>query len=178
MKEKVEPIHSETSKGIYTYQPKSHRLNENTVIVNATPHIGQIGPAFFTEPVKITCGKGEMPLGNWCDRGAMKYYSGGVLYQKEIDIPHSIPSTYLLDLGKVDATCEITINGQRAGILMSPPYRIDISRYIKSGTNSVEVLVYSTLSNHYQTIPSAYRGKPQAGLYGPVNLIREVNSTK
>ena len=176
--EKVEPIHSDTSKGIYTYQPKDHRLNENTVIVNATPHIGQIGPAFFTEPVKITCGKGEMPLGNWSDRGAMKYYSGGVLYQKEIDIPNFTPSIYLLDLGKVDATCEIIINGQRAGIIMSPPYRIDISHYMKSGTNSVEVLVYSTLSNHYQTIPSAYRGKPQAGLYGPVNLIRKANSTK
>jgi hypothetical protein len=32
------------------------------------------------------------------------------------------------------------------------------------------VLVYNTLSNHYQTIPSNYRGSPVSGLMGPVHL--------
>ena len=35
---------------------------------------------------------------------------------------------------------------------------------------NIEVLVYSTLSNHYQTIPTPYKGDPVAGLIGPVNI--------
>jgi hypothetical protein len=31
----------------------------------------------------------------------------------------------------------------------------------------------STLANHYQTIPSQYRGDPKAGLIGPVRLLKE-----
>ena len=56
------------------------------------------------------------------------------------------------------------------GILMSPPYRMDISSAVQAGNNEIEVLVYSTLANHYQTQPTPYRGDPQAGLIGPVTL--------
>ncbi|MHC4199257.1 MAG: hypothetical protein ACYSU0_04640, partial [Planctomycetota bacterium] len=41
----------------------------------------------------------------------------------------------------------------------------------KTGENTLEVLVYNTLANHYQTIPSRYRGKPLSGLLGPVRLL-------
>ena len=39
------------------------------------------------------------------------------------------------------------------------------------GENTLEVLVYNTLANHYQTIPSRYRGNPASGLIGPVRLL-------
>ena len=172
--EKVEPLHSDTIHGMYLYQPKKNSPEINTIIINATPDIGHAGPAFFAEPVKITCSTGEISLGNWSDVGAMKFYSGGLLYKKEINLADTIFLNCILDLGKVDATCEVKINGQDVGILMAPPYRIDVSKYLKQGRNDIEVLVYSTLSNHYQSIPSAYRGKPQAGLYGPVKLIKKV----
>jgi hypothetical protein len=38
---------------------------------------------------------------------------------------------------------------------------------MKPGNNRLEVLVYSTLANHYQTIPSRDRGNPKSGLFGP-----------
>ncbi|HLW10204.1 MAG TPA: hypothetical protein VKX35_07380 [Fermentimonas sp.] len=46
------------------------------------------------------------------------------------------------------------INEKSIGILMSPPYEIDITDFVKPGVNKVKELVYSTLSNHYQTIPT------------------------
>lgn len=76
-----------------------------------------------------------------------------------------------LDLGKVDATCEVKVNGQLVNILMNAPYNLDITKYLKQGDNEIEVLVYSTLSNHYQTVPSAYRGEARAGLMGPVKIV-------
>jgi hypothetical protein len=56
-------------------------------------------------------------------------------------------------------------------LYLIPPFRLDISELLRQGSNDIEVLVYSTLSNHYQEVPSAYRGEPRAGLIGPVKLI-------
>ena len=77
----------------------------------------------------------------------------------------------MLDLGDVVATCEVKINGQSAGILIILPYQLDITKYTKAGQNNIEVLVYSTLSNHYQTIPTPYRNEPTAGLLCPVRIL-------
>lgn len=80
-----------------------------------------------------------------------------------------------MDLGDVVATCEIKVNGHSAGILMSPPYKVEISHFLKEGENEIEVLVYSTLANHYQTQPTPYRGDPKAGLIGPISLLILIN---
>ena len=77
----------------------------------------------------------------------------------------------VLDLGEVDATCELTVNGHFVKALISKPYSTDITEYVKPGANHIEVLVYSTLANHYRTIPTPYRGKAHAGLIGPVTVL-------
>jgi hypothetical protein len=41
---------------------------------------------------------------------------------------------------------------------------------VRRGQNRIEVLVYNTLANHYQTIPTRYRGSALSGLLGPVSL--------
>lgn len=44
-------------------------------------------------------------------------------------------------------------------------YRLDITPFVGDEQEiEIEVLVYSTLSNHYQTLPTPYRGDPKAGL--------------
>lgn len=169
---KVKDLIAGAEKGIYTCNVKEHKPGINTVIITAMPDKDYSGPAFFVEPVKITCEQGEMPVGNWADFGALRFYSGGIQYSKDIEIPAAMLGRKLeLDLGMVDATCEVKVNGQSVDVLMNPPYKLDITKYVKTGNNKVEVLVYSTLSNHYQTIPSAYRGEPRAGILGPVKLI-------
>ena len=101
----------------------------------------------------------------------MKYFSGGMIYRKNIVLPEGVnPKRVMLDLGSVVATCEIKINGKAAGVKMSPPYSVDITQYLRAGENEVEVLVYSTLANHYQTQPTPYRGEPTAGILGPVSV--------
>lgn len=140
------------------------------VTLYAHPSPGYNGAAFFESPVTLSCGKGKLNPGNWADAGALKYFSGGIKYKKTVDIPQTDDRRIELDLGLVDATCEVSINGQKADVLMSAPYSLDISEYTKQGDNEIEVLVYSTLSNHYQSVPSAYRGQPRAGLMGPISI--------
>lgn len=131
---------------------------------------GYQGTAVICEPVRIKTGKGVLEAGNWSETGALKYYSGGMYYTKDITIPDIKGNKIILDLGEVNASCEVKVNGHEAGIAMSFPYTVDISKQAKPGKNRIEVLVYSTLSNHYQTIPTPYRGDGVAGLIGPVSL--------
>ncbi|PXV59955.1 alpha-L-rhamnosidase-like protein [Dysgonomonas alginatilytica] len=157
--------------GIYRIKLNKKNSGISTVTLLAKPDRGFIGPALFSKPVELTCENGQMPLGDWSQFGALKYYSGGMLYKKKIVITEDLyRKNAILNLGGVDATCEVKINGKEAGVLISPPYQLDITNLVKKGENVIEVLIYSTLSNHYQDIPSAYRGVPRAGLLGPVAL--------
>jgi hypothetical protein len=88
----------------------------------------------------------------------------------------------------------VFINGQRAGSLWHPPYRIDVTSLIHSGENTIEVHVYNTAINLLAGQPprdlTALRAKygrrfdPQdmdhlqpipSGLFGPVRLEIERN---
>ena len=141
-----------------------------SVTLLGQPDAGYPGAAFFTEPVKLSCQGGRLKAGDWTEAGAMRFYSGGVRYTKEVRLLRKGRQIWL-DLGEVDATCEVSVNGKKVDVLLSSPYRVDISKYARRGKNRIEVLVYSSLSNHYQTIPSPYQGTPHAGLIGPVKLV-------
>jgi hypothetical protein len=157
--------------GIRTYETTFDEVRKpvGTVAFSVERETGYQGAAVICEPVKLHTGKGLLATGNWSETGALKYYSGGMYYRKQTALPNVNPGAQvMLDLGDVTASCELTVNGRFAGILMSPPYRTDITPYVHPGMNQIEVLVYSTLSNHYQTVPTPYRGDGKAGLIGPV----------
>jgi hypothetical protein len=76
----------------------------------------------------------------------------------------------------VVASAEVHVNGKLAGVKLAPPWTVNISNFVKPGDNRIEVLVYNTLANHYQTIPTRYRGSPVSGLIGPVALELNPNA--
>ncbi len=47
----------------------------------------------------------------------------------------------------------VFINGQRAGSLWHPPYRLDISKLLKHGENHIEIHVYNTALNAWSALP-------------------------
>ncbi len=132
---------------------------------------GCYGGAALPEPIALTCGPGRMPAGDWAQMGALADYSGGLWYRKTIALtPEQTRGRVLLDLGRVCATAEIFVNGQSAGVKLTPPWTLDISSLVKPGDNRMEILVCNTLANHYGTIPTRYRGSPESGLIGPVSI--------
>ena len=169
----VKPIGIEQKTGINRYEigmsQTKARAEEVTFSVLVQP--GYSGTLAIAEPVKIGTEEGLMEAGDWSKTGVLRFYSGGMLYKKTFTLDEqNLKQRVMLNLGSVVATCEMKVNGQPAGVRMSPPYSMDISPYLKPGKNEVEVLVYSTLSNHYQTQPTPYRGVPTAGILGPVQL--------
>lgn len=154
--------------GMLVMQEVNSGISEVSIV--GKPSLGFPGASFFQEPVALTCEGGRAEVGDWTEWGAMKFYSGGVRYTKDVELDVKKGQKVLLDLGEVDATCEVAVNGKFVDVLINKPCVLDISKYVKNGKNQLEVLVYSSLANHYQTIPSPYKGNAHAGLIGPVKL--------
>lgn len=133
---------------------------------------GRRDAAVFPEPVRLTCGSGKTTLGDWNDRGVLENYSGGAKYTKTFcwDGKTRADGRVTLDLGDVGVSCRVFINGKHAGDLSNPPWTIDVSDFLKEGENTLEVDVYTALSNYYLNIPSRYKGRAPSGLIGPVEL--------
>jgi hypothetical protein len=141
------------------------------VALRIKPEIGFSGGALIPEPVAIETGEhGIVELGDWSKWGILNNYSGGARYSRSLSLSADKEGSAILDLGKVAGTAEVHINGKLAGIKVAPPWTVDATGLLKSGENRIEVLVYNSLANHYQTIPSNYRGNPASGLLGPVQL--------
>jgi hypothetical protein len=134
---------------------------------------GLTGGGLFSEPIRIgTDGTGLMSLGDWSKAGILNNYSGGVRYKTRITLTaEEAKQRLVLDLGRVAGTAEVFVNGKSCGICLCSPWKKNLTG-LRAGDNDVDVLVYNSLSNHYQTIPSHYRGSCESGLLGPVKVLQ------
>ena len=161
------------------FEVESPAAEAALIALRLLPETGCLGGAAIPEPILVkTNGEGTMPLGDWSELGILNNYSGGVCYQTNISLTEAEASgSVQLDLGRVVATAEVLVNGELAGIRVAPPWKLDLSGLLQAGQNTLTVRVFNTLSNHYQTSPSRYRGDPVSGLIGPVSLILETDAT-
>ena len=139
----------------------------------------------FGGPVKpVTFNK----LQDWGtnENAEIKYYSGTANYSQEFSW-HGSSSNVCIDLGKVDNIAEVYVNGIDCGAAWTYPYRVDISKALRPGTNKIRIKVSNTWANRLigdSTLPQDKRitwtnapfrleGKPllPAGLLGPVRIV-------
>ena len=59
----------------------------------------------------------------------------------------------------------VTINGQPAGALWHPPYRLDVTKLLKPGLNHIEIHVFNTALNAWSALPP-HDYKPLIAKYG------------
>ncbi|MFT3934479.1 MAG: glycosyl hydrolase [Chitinophagaceae bacterium] len=83
------------------------------------------------------------------DDPAIKYYSGRARYKKafNVDAVALKNCKAILDLGKVWEMGAITINGHALSVRWMPPFRFDITPYIKAGKNELTVEVVNGWPN-------------------------------
>jgi len=128
---------------------------------------------------------------------AIRYYSGTVVYQQSFqwELPakgqqardQPAEGRCWLDLGRVNNIARVTLNGIDCGIAWTPPYRVEITRAIKKGSNTLKIEVANTWANRltgdhllpenkrltWTTAPYHLDGKLlPAGLLGPVQILR------
>lgn len=128
------------------------------------------------------------PLRDWSLSQNLRYFSGKGHYTLDIQIDQSYlrPGLALeLDLGEVHDVAEVWINNTKVASLIMRPYRVDVSRYLKAGSNHLEIVVTNTLRN--RLVGDGASGDPHfvmfqrrvffmpSGLIGPVRLQPEAS---
>lgn len=122
----------------------------------------------------------ELP--DWRSVAALKHEREGT-YHHTLSI-ESLDSSkhYYLDLGLVQGSAEVRVNGNVVGRASLPPFALDVSKQLKIGENRIEISVTAPLRNVF--VGKALNGDPQyshmeryanelvaAGLIGPVEFI-------
>ena len=78
----------------------------------------------------------------------IKFYSGSAVYHNEFSL--SKPANdkqIIIDLGTMYAMATIKINGIDAGGVWTAPYQLNITKFVKPGTNAVDITVTNTWVN-------------------------------
>jgi hypothetical protein len=121
---------------------------------------------------------------------AIRHYSGTAQYRQTFTwaAPYALPAQLWLDLGRVANLAEVTLNGQPCGVAWAKPYRVDITRALREGSNELVVEVSNTWANRLigdYALPEAQRSTwttappallndlplQEAGLLGEVKIV-------
>ncbi len=71
----------------------------------------------------------------------------------------------------------VFINGQAAGALWHPPYRLEVSKLLKPGVNHIEIRVYNTALNAWSALPPRDYG-PLKAKYGDRFQMQDLDQVK
>jgi hypothetical protein len=89
-------------------------------------------------------------LGDWTQHkeDSIKYYSGAAYYHQSFELSKvKNGERVLLNLGNDIAIAKVKINGMGIGGLWTAPYKIDITRALKTGKNELEIKVVNNWIN-------------------------------
>jgi hypothetical protein len=81
---------------------------------------------------------------------AVKYFAGTADYEKIINIAAADigkNKRIVIDLGELHDIAELTVNGKSVGVLWYPPYKADITPWLKAGDDTVVVHVTTNWAN-------------------------------
>ncbi|MCU0227899.1 MAG: hypothetical protein MUF01_09705, partial [Bryobacterales bacterium] len=127
-----------------------------------------------------------IPLPNgpvdWETLAGWANYAGVGCYRTSVRIPpraSGAPPRYVLDLGDLEASAEVRVNGQPTGFAILPPWRVDLSQVLSPGSHQIEVRVANLWSNAVKAMPPQPSTLPGPGygvtdvLYGPAERPRQ-----
>lgn len=127
---------------------------EVTPPASATPLAELSGPWTVTfPPDRGAPGTVELPsLGSWTrhESPGVRYFSGTATYSKTLEAPGAWLESgrrLTLDLGDVHDLAEVSVNGERLGLLWKPPYRVDVSNALRAGENELVVKITNQWTN-------------------------------
>jgi hypothetical protein len=113
---------------------------------------------------------------SWADDPRTRFFSGTAIYRRSVDLPASVRAAggrVFLDFGAAAAVARealpggtmrgnsfaalvappvreaasVFVNGERAGTIWAPPYRVDVTGRLRAGTNEIRIEVYNTAIN-------------------------------
>ena len=110
---------------------------------------------FSLEPAKngykISPQKEKLKIGDWTKQG-YPFYSGTITYSSEVDVNEKyLGGKLFLDVDCGEDVLEVIVNNNST-IVPWHPYKIDITNFINSGKNKIELKVTNTLINILEAV--------------------------
>lgn len=84
------------------------------------------------------------------DDERLMYFSGTATYSVSVEVTEEDlgdSKRVILNLGKLNDLAELTVNGKKVGVLWYPPFKAEITSYLKAGDNSISIAVTNTWAN-------------------------------
>jgi hypothetical protein len=76
-----------------------------------------------------------------------KVFAGTGKYDVSFQMPDVKADEWLLDLGEMDVSARVKVNGHNAGVVWAVPFQINISRFLKKGENHLSIEVTNLPAN-------------------------------
>lgn len=87
-----------------------------------------------------------LTAGSWKTQG-LPMYGHAITYTKELSLD-KVPASAVLRLGEWSGTiASVKVNGADAGIIGYDPYQLNITRYLKTGSNKIAISITGSLKN-------------------------------
>ena len=101
-------------------------------------------------------------------------FSGLIRYSRTVELAEE-PGLALLCAGHVYEALRVTVNGETAGLRLTPPYQVELTGLLHKGSNTLCVEVASTPARDQLNYPSppfdfSYEALEPTGLFGSVVL--------
>lgn len=79
----------------------------------------------------------------------IRYFSGTATYRTRFDVPSgtSASQRWMLDLGDVQVMAEVRVNDWDVGVLWKPPFVVEVTDALRTGSNELEVKVTNLWPN-------------------------------
>ena len=152
-----------------------------TVSVDAADQPAITDQQILAAPAWLLEGGAKRKLESW-NKWDLRQFSGFVDYTNTFEIDR-VAGNETLDLGEVSHMAEVWINGQSAGERLWAPFKFEIAKLLRTGSNTVRIRVGNLVLNainQYQDYQWKWYKAPDdealdAGLFGPVTVQREGN---
>jgi hypothetical protein len=88
-------------------------------------------------------------LGSWTEmrEKGVSDFSGTAKYTMEFERPVGNPTSWILDLGKVNETAEVIVNGKKIATLIGPTFQCIIPSSAFQQNNKLEIIVANLMAN-------------------------------
>lgn len=114
-------------------------------------------------------------LGPWKERYG-EFFSGDILYRTKVHLEELPERTMLLELGKVEHSARVYVNGTFAGIAAMSPKQVKVEQKLfRKGENQIDILVSNTAANQFVLSDAQYLYKPEEiSIFHPISLVTEM----